>query len=370
MLHREWVLGGRTLSGLVLDGDSRPVPDLELWVSRRDPGPGHDFQGSPEGNRVTAISTTDDQGRFQINDLEPGTWWIGPAPASGFTDPSTESDAVVATATAVEVLAAPTQEITLRVTRGRFIRGKVLDPDGKPDPRSVVFAMPILGDWGPYADTDGEGGFAVGPLEAGRFWLVAGAFQRFANSAPVEAEAGASDVVLRLKVGGGVRGRIIDSRTGKPRAAQVMLTPHVDRKGPFGHGLGFDVDDGEVERHGLSAGGYDIGARTEDGCFGFLHGITVVEGETGKEFELFVTPGGTLKLHYDGPRPAARISLRQDGAPLDWGSTVDAGRSLDLPAPAGTFSIEVEGDSGSSVRTQSVHLDPGEIKEIRLTDRG
>jgi hypothetical protein len=378
VLRREWVLGsGVTLNGLVLDQDSRPVPQLEIWLTKWEPEPGHYFEAYMK-DHIASKAVTDGDGRFQLIDVAPGTWWLGPAPhvrdwtfdSSGIgrlADPA--PDAIAPAASTVEVLSAASQDVTLRVHRGLFIRGEVLDPDGKPASGAEVLAAPNSSDRGPQCQSGSDGTFTVGPLAPGKFSLVAEAMDRFANSDPVEAGAGASDVVLRLKAGGGLHGRVVDSRTGKPCAAEMLLTPHVESPGMFGKGMGFGVeDDGVVNRQGLLPGGYDLAARTEDGCFGILPEIAVAVGEKGKEFVLPVSPGGSLILRYDGARPFAEVSLRLQGVRLGWGSNVNAGKSLEMSAPAGTFALEFRSDLETPPKVRTVHLDPGEVKEIQLTD--
>jgi protocatechuate 3,4-dioxygenase beta subunit len=378
VLHREWVLGGgATLNGLVLDQDSRPVPQLEIWLTKWEPEGGHSYEGYQK-DRVSDHALSDADGRFQLKDVAPGTWWLGPAPhdrdwevdASGtarMTDPP--ADAIAPIGSPVEVNSVASQDVTLRVHRGLFIRGRVLDPDGKPASDAGVDATASSNGLGPHCECGADGTFAIGPVGPGKYTLIADAIERFANSDPVEAEAGASDVVLRLKAGGGLRGRVVDTRTGKPCAAEMILTPRVPGKGLFGTGEGFGVDDnGMVDRQGLPPGDYDLAARTEDGCFGILPGLTVVAGEKGKEFVLPVSPGGTLNIRYAGEHPSALVSLRQQGVLLLFPMGVNAGKVREMHAPAGTFDLEARLEPDSAPKSRTVHLDPGEVKEIALTD--
>ncbi len=382
VLHREWIIGnGATLNGVVLDQDSRPVADLEIWRTKGEPEPpGHLFQAY-DRSRISDKTVTDGEGRFQFTDVSIGTWWIGPAAFESISiafvngvqkKEAPSPNAVAPTATSVEVLSAAAQDVTLHVHRGLYVRGKVLDPDGKPVPGMEISATQSSNELGLHGSSGPDGAFEVGPLAPGRYSIVALAELeggRFANSDPVEADAGASDVVLRLKVGGGLHGRVIDSRTGNPCAAEMLLTPRVPTQGLYGQGLGFGVEEnGIVEREGLLPGDYDLAARTEDGCFGILSGVNVVAGEKGKDFVLSVSPGGTLKLQYDGTHPFTEVRLRQQGVLLAWGSSVKPGNPRDMHAPAGTFAIETRFEGEGPFRTQTISLDPGEVKEVRLTD--
>jgi hypothetical protein len=366
-LRREWILGaGTTLTGLVLDQDSQPVPKLEIWMSKSGPERSPYFEPDSRFG-MSSTTVTDGAGRFELRDVEPGTWWLGPAANGGDSEP--HLSARLPEATQVEVLSVPTQDVTLHVHRGLFIRGKVVRPDGLSAPHAYVVAHASSKNWGIYGRTSDDGTFAVGPLPAWRFSLVAEVIGHFASAEPIEAEAGASDVTLRLTTGGALHGRVVDARTGKPCAAEVLLTSRVACQGLFEDGIGFSVEaDGIVEQAGLQPGGYDLAARTQDGCFGVLSGLTVVVGEKGKEFVVPVSPGGTLKIRYAGSHRFAGVSLRTQGVQTDWQRNVDAGTSLDLPAPAGTLVLEVRLESEAGSRSRTIHLDPGEVKEIALAD--
>ena len=377
VLEREWVLGeGCTLSGLALDQDGKPVPKLELWLCHTGLGPSNYFEAYAK-DRVSTKTSTDADGRFAMPDVAPGTWLLGPAPlerawtvdASGNSRrKDTPADAIAALGQIVDVPDAPSLDLTLHVFRGLFIRGKVLDPGGNGTESDVV-AMTGKDAWGPQTQSASDGTFAVGPLAAGRYSVVATATDEYVDSDPVEAEAGASDLVLRLKAGGGLRGRIIDARTGNPCEAEALLTPHVAGPGIYGEGVGFGVrEDGVLERKGLAPGNYDLAARSEDGAFGILSGIGVVVGEPGKEFVLSLAPGGALKLRYEGSHPFAQVDVRLQGVRIDWGTTVEPGTTVDRRAPAGTFTLEVRLERDAPPRTRTVHLDPGETKEIRIRD--
>lgn len=378
VLKREWIFGaGATLKGLVLDQDSRPVPDLPVWLANWEPEPPAHFFQTYEEDRVSAKAVTDDEGKFQFADVQPGTWWIGPAPTAWngivirdgpLEENEPPANAVAPTATSVVVQSAPTQDVTLRVHRGLYIRGRVLDPDGRPAPEVYVIASPGSNGLGPQTSSGSDGTFVLGPLAPGRYEVAADANGRLASPDPVEAEAGASDVLLRLRAGGGLRARVVDSRTGKPCTAEMLLTPRISTRGVFGQGTGFGAgEDGIVDKDGLIPGDYDLAARTEDGSFGILSGISVVAGEKGKEFILSVSPGGTLKVRNEGSHPA-EFRLKQQGVLIEWSEILKAGQPIDLHAPAGTFAIEYRFDDEAPFRSQTIVLNAGEVKEARLTD--
>jgi hypothetical protein len=363
VLKREWILGGGcTLNGLAVDQDEKPVASVELWLSKTDPGPGHYFETWSK-EAVTTKATTDADGRFVLPDVAPGEWWLGPAPRG-------QVKSVAPTAMRVDVLSAASQDVTLRVHRGLFIRGKVVDSEGKGVELCNVMALPLASQLGgPQAQTEEDGTFTIGPVAPGRFSVVAEAMNRFPATDKVEANAGDSDVILRLKPGGGIRVRIVDARTGAPRAAEVLLAPQVASEGIFGGGIGFGVNqDGIVDMQGLDPGRYDLAARTEDGCFGVLRNVGVLVGEKGKEIPLSVAPGGRLRMTYAGVLPHVQVDFRLDGVRIDWGQRLQRGTPLEKPAPAGRLTLEIRTDPDTPPRTRVVELQPGEKKDIQFDD--
>ncbi len=363
-VEREWILGGGCdLHGLVVDASEKPVPDLAIWLAPRRSTAAKYFQPNEE-QTTTAQTKTDAEGRFVLKSVPAGTWLIGPAPV---TPPP--PDGVAAVATEIEVSSAPSQDVTLRVHLGLFIRGKVVGVDGEPVPECSVISTSAALDWGPQCRPDPKGEFVLGPLDAGKHSLVAEAMGRYGPSDAVEAEAGAQDVVLKLKPGGALDIRVVDRNTGEPCTAELAFSLEKPGMRPFGSGFGVSTKpDGTLAWRGLEAGTWGISARTADGRFGVASGIRVVGGTEPGAVQIDVSPGGVLQILYEGKAPFARVGLKLDGLWIDWGKNVRPGEVVRMGSPAGAVTLEIRIGAGGEPKSKVVQLGPGETKVIALND--
>jgi len=209
-------------------------------------------------------------------------------------------------------------------------------------------------------------------LAPGRLDLVARDLtDRFAPSETLpDVEPGRSDVVLRLRAGGEIRGRVVDERTGDPAACELMLTPDASNAHRSSGSMSFGSQpDGTFARSGLEWGAYGLAARTNDGRFGIAAGIQVKEGAEPQEVSVALRPGGELVLRYEGHRAQVRVVVLSDGVPFDWPRDLESGKPWELLAPAGSLQIECRAERVSEPKVTDVHLGAGERKEVVLDDR-
>jgi hypothetical protein len=369
VLEREWRIGtGCTLLGLALDAAELPVPALEIWLTKAYSEHARYFDWS-ERSGITSKAVTDADGRFRLEDVQAGKWYVGPAASTPYGEPAAENGSA-AFAVPIEIAGSGSQEITLRVHRGLFIRGKILDARGGPAESANVHASIEGADWGPQVDSGKGGEFKLGPLAPGRFLVVADGVGGDASSEAVLAEAGAKDVVLRLRPGSKLRGRVVDRRTGESSRAEVMLMPEVPGAGIFGRGLGLRTkDDGTFEVEGLEPGRYGLAARTDDGRFGALPGVDLAAGTASDEIALPVSEGGRLKVRYEGASERAWLRVLLSGVPVDWGNDLERGKTVERTVPAGTMVLELVAEPGTQPITRNVSLAAGEEREVLLSDR-
>jgi hypothetical protein len=355
--------GGIELRGLLVDQHGEPVVDQRIVLLR--PEPPFVFQiliGA--GAKPIAEARSDAQGRFTIPDVSPGNWLIGPAPAkrSGRPDPGEgrpEEERVVPLAMPIEVGTLSPQEILLRVDRGLYIRGRVVDSKGDPANGSVL-ALPNQDSLFRAAFTgDVKGGaFRLGPLPPGRFRLTASGSIRDARSDTVLADSGERDVLLRLRVGGRVAGQVVDGSTGFPRSADVSLCPTGEAAmivSPF--------TNPEFHFEGLPAGTYALFARDKE-AVGWMSGIDLRPGEERAGLRIPVEPGAGLRIWNRSARWGS-FMVRYDGYWIE-ARGVEGGSVARVFLPPGR--VEVLLNQGGDERTIELDLVAGEVRDVSFEE--
>jgi len=353
--------GGIELRGLLVDQHGRPVVDQGILLLR--PEAPLEFQTLIYGGEdPLAESRTDTQGRFTIPDVRAGTWLIGPAPENSFgrDGEQPEEERIAHRAFPIEVGTVSPQEILLRVDRGLYIRGRVVDPKGDPAQASVL-ALPeqelLLGI--AFTAEVEEGAFVLGPLLAGRYRLTASGSVGDAESEPVLAESGDRDVLLRLRIGGRVEGQVVDGITGLPRSADVSIRPRdkpdMVLSGSSGHS--------EFHFESLPAGTYGILARSGVNV-GWLAGLDLGPGEARTGLRVELERGSGLRVWNRSDR-WGYFEVRLDGY---WIETlgVAGGDQSRAWLPAGHAEVRLH--LGETERTIEIDLVAGEEREISFQE--
>lgn len=357
----QWTIGaGCLVEGRIADQSGEAVKGATIWMERANyPAPGF-FERFHSGE-VIVEATADSDGRFQFKDVSAGTWWIGPA--------ATDSDRSRADPTAiapykivVEIAdSAQRQTVDLRVHRGLYIRGKVLKSTGAPAPRHYLHAsMKDAAAW-LGAQTRDDGTFALGPLVPGQYQLVANSgFTGDAGSEPIDAEAGQSDVVLQLTIGGSISGTVIAGVTGKACRAEVTYTLRGDFRGSVSKR--YADTDGSFTLPGLAPGTYDLGLCDAEAGTAILRGVQVQAGlDTGVQV-LKLTPGARVHIRYAGTEGYLNYMIRSEGVSF-FGDGVKAGHFSEATVPAGRVAIEVHWPPNHS-ETKEIDFIAGEEKEL------
>jgi hypothetical protein len=309
---------------------------------------------------ATEKTKTDAKGHFQFRTVAAGTWWIGPAPI--------ESSDLISAAQAVSITNDQSEtEVVVRVQRGLYLRGHLLDPAGIPVGDCSVYARWIDGDADESARSMADGSFAIGPLVAGRWTLSSsGNGGMHAKSLPVEAEAGSSDVLVRLRAGGQILGEAVDPRTGLPCECQLGCG-RVDAESGE-HGTSWIMCcaiDGKIEFGGLLAGMYVVTARTRDGRIAAQGNIEVHGGETVEGVHLEVATGAKLSVCYEGTSPYARCRVFRAETLFDIASF--RSRATDtLVVPAGAIELRWRESSSPTEHIEALTVRPGEERTVTL----
>ncbi len=208
------------VSGTVVDGSGEPVEGAIVTVAWR------------------PMSVTDADGRFALRAV------------SGASVIATHGDRIARSSV-------DSRDLTLTVEPGRFIEGRVINPDGGGGvPHARVFVWDSTGFQAPVdVLADATGRFEIGPLPASDYRVGTRAASAGWSMAYEEANlkrVDRLDLVLRLERGGTVSGRVTDS-DGSPVAGAVVL--RLGEMDPlilghsrnFGGQVGFTGCDGRFE---------------------------------------------------------------------------------------------------------------------------
>lgn len=367
----EWALnsGGRIV-GRVTDASGEPMADHVVWLLTQD-----EARPGLLESYVTPLrrSRSDDAGRFSFEGVRTGVWTVGLAPADRGTD-MTEAHAPVAVAVTVEP-AAGDAEVALTVHRGLVLTGRVVDPEGNP----IQAFVSVAG--GAYLSerSESDGKFRIGPLLPGEYRVHAGTFGTGgllladSEAAPVTVGGATEELVLRLRLGGSLAGIALDDGTGDPVPANIVLTAAEGRTAWSRSG-----EESEFEFGGLLPGHYHLTATTQDGRIGILNDFEVEAGVARRRLEVFLVPGGFVRVGYDGPGEVGNYEIEVDGARIATDGLYSGTRARCVVPPGKvTVAFRVI-DRTSAVRPfpvlfeerRTVEVDAGEEVEVFFAHEG
>jgi hypothetical protein len=327
------------------------------------------FSGNVSGGRVRVGGTRDEElaisdaeGRFELRDVAPGRWHVGPLR----TLPDGSISPYVGLATSIEVRpdAAAPLEVELVVDRGQLVRGRVRGREGIQVDGRVQASVPGDLRWlAAFATADREGTFEIGPLPAGRWALRAIPNSRLASaSEPVLVEAGTDGVVLTLgEPLAMVRAILVDRRSNQRREGEVALARPESRSLSFG----------EVGLEGVALSGPDRGAvailgRTGDLLFGIARLEEMPAGLATVEIEL--VPGARLALRNEAREPVEYLVIGDDGLPLASGELAPGVRDR-VVVPAGALTVRWREPSSGAEDRSRTSLAAGEERELAWRGR-
>ncbi|MFQ5844357.1 MAG: carboxypeptidase regulatory-like domain-containing protein, partial [Planctomycetota bacterium] len=315
------------IGGLVVDDLGKPVPRAQVTAL------------IPEGKTIRrASATTGTGGRFQVSQLEPGTYTLEVAPRR---QQWYGQGVVRFTKKTVDGVATGTDDLIVRVEPGAKIRGRVLGPGGQPVKGAGVVAMPQKLDpkrrrqsWNvarPTTVTDADGNFELRGVGEEPVELLAAAHGLVPAAMP--ASAGQQGVVIRLEEGAEIRGRLLDVR-GKPVSGQWLwlqpLTPEVAQRSgdwpprggqayySFGRRSNAQTDSrGKFRFAGLFEGEYQLNGQPPGGV------LPLVKVRTGER---------SLVVRLEEPLSVSGRIVDSDGNPVG----PAAGRNVWINARQGT----------------------------------
>lgn len=363
---------GGAISGRVVSEDGTGLPNVTVLLNT--------VSGSRSGQPKTTV--TDEEGRFRITDLPYARYTVFPQPFGGYVPPIPEPGMLA------EYV--PGDNVTLVMTRGGVITGRVTNSNGEPVIGIQISAIRVRSESGAKIQvtgpagprfTDDRGIYRLYGLQPGTYVVAANIGQRnnFTNT-PFDGETptfhpsstrdtaaevtvssgseiGGIDIRYRGEPGRRVSGRFVtaDGRPVGPGAMAYLLYPGVGI--PAGMSLSPRPGDG-FEIQGVIDGEYDlIGAQgffgKESGYLSIPRKVTVRGADvTGLEIRLarMGTIEGRLQVVEDKPEvcpgiPAwkpesALVSAERDRQGLDQSQQFFI--SVTPPAPPasdGSFSL-------------------------------
>jgi protocatechuate 3,4-dioxygenase beta subunit len=212
-VRQDIVFNVQAITGHVVDPERQGVKGA-LVTALRDGAPAG---GSP---RQSTTLTTDD-GAFRLEAVDPGTYRVS-ARARGY------APGEVYPVTVGED--APIPDLDLSLERGWIMRGRVVDPEGRPVASALVVVAPDGAAESGYlpAQSDGTGTFRItapadGPVS------VAAISTRFAPAVQTNvqqpADGETSDIVLHATAGGSLRVRVVHRAGGPVPGALITYQP-------------------------------------------------------------------------------------------------------------------------------------------------
>ncbi|TAH34348.1 MAG: carboxypeptidase regulatory-like domain-containing protein [Planctomycetota bacterium] len=359
------------IRGRILDQEGVPVRNTSVSLVSEDGFLSLDMTADilhyvvsamPGGTRMT---TSDENGTFSFVDVSRGNYLVGVS--SGVAGPGgfiAESE-VSPTGVPVRVTGTEAElEVTVRVARGLFIRGTLVDPNGAPVAGFPVVAMPMPGAGFVMTNSDDDGRFALGPLWPGphqvQCFLPQGMLEpamRLRSSEPIMAEAGAEGIVLRLTRGTAVQGSVFQ-RTAPAAGVEVIALSQNARR------LSTTTDpSGFFAFQGLEANHYLIYAVSAD-AIAMLPGVQVTEGKNVEGLVLTLQPAARVHVRTSRGFDGMSCSAAADFGFLDW-KPIAPGGSVDFVLPAGEVTLTLRNEREYLAR-RTLLLEAATVQEVVL----
>lgn len=353
---------GCRVRGRAIDTAHVPVSDLEMWLL---PGEEPRLTLQPhEAPNVVARARTDDGGRFTFEHVGAGSWRIGPAASYPKRDAEHAMDAVTPIATLVNVAKDDTErEIELVLHRGLYVRGVVRMPDGSPAKRASVDGS--RGDHDSSVQAREDGTFVLGPLVSGTYAVEAESMldRDCAPSESVNVEAGATNVVLQLRRGARISGRIVDAATNEGTKAELLYQSGTD---PNLH-MTQTRPDGSFELGGLLPGTVSIVASTSDGRIAASTPITLVAGDAVKDVVVSLERGARVTVAFEGTSRFGSAWFAKDGRCVTTDG-VERGTKHTFTVPPGKVRLEFRIFEKDKRIVRDLDLAAGEEREVTVRE--
>ena len=351
---------GADVWGWVRDPSGAGLGRVELWLKPRAEGEGGCLRSYDPGPKE--VERSDPDGRFRFAGVPDGEWLVGCSPEGPYAP----------RAQVVVVRNGFADHEPVVVADGSLaLKGRVLGPGDEPL-KAHVFAFGK--ESGCYADTesDDDGTFSLGPLVAETYVLsvlfaTSKSGASLTSAASVEADAGRTDVVLRMQSGASISGRIVDPTTGEGVQANVMTAPLAGSEGSASWVGTSSRPDGSFSFDGLAPATYTVFASTPGIRVAGSKPLVLRPGDELSGLELLLEPGARLRVSYDGQQPYGQFRVNLDGQCVA-ADGVQRGTDTTFIVPAGLLTVECSEYVGTTptTRTREVEVAVGELASVEF----
>ncbi|MEW6747135.1 MAG: carboxypeptidase-like regulatory domain-containing protein [Planctomycetota bacterium] len=349
-----------SLRGRVVDQDGHAVSSATLWlVPSTSTKPCYlDYWES----EAFATTVTDLQGEYELKGIPPGTWALGPAPqdpvsisiALRFGD---SSQVLVPLAHPIDVRPGETEASKLlKVCRGLYIEGRVVDTEGRPVHSRVNAYSTAFSGVVSTESSNRSGYYRLGPLPSGKVKVrahQAGGWLRYSNAASVSAGDQGVDLVL-AQANCALAGEIVDHDTGDVCNGEIRILRAADRalRIVWTTYASFALSE-------LDAGEYTLVAQADNGKTGVHGPVKLRAGDEMSDLKVTVKEGGRLRIKLKGSGDRRWVFVYWSNTLIDrypqW-----PGTSESMRVPVGRISIGVCDDSHDHAEMKDVTVVEGE----------
>jgi len=321
---------GALLRGRLLDEEETPVVGARVVLTWQPSSP-----EDPErqtGAPVERTGVSGREGRFEIRDAPSGTVRLavtarGYAPVEGFEADVPWPD--------------PDRELTVTLTRGALLTGRISTNSGKPIPGVRI----SVGVTGTTADDEGAYGMDGVPMGPNTVEVFHPAYRRLRREVVVQ--PGVNQLDISLAEGVEVTGRVMDTRKVPVVGASVVLFRQV--RGDWGEYRARTSEDGTFRLFPVAQGRYRLTASGESFAPRALESPVVVAEEPLNGLEIVLERGGSISgriLGLDADE-LARVDVVAGAGEETFAATVDAdGRYEILHLGAGDYLVRAVLEAG------------------------
>ena len=300
-------------------------------------------------------------GSFEVAGLFEGVWYVGPASGEASWQPRDLKPSLVAYR--VELPLDPSEpHFVLRVQRGTYVAGVVVDSNGLPR-EGVTVSVRGEGDSGAgvsaLSNEDGE--FEIGPLNSEPLELRARAVPGLAPPPAQQVIPGDHAVFVQMQQSTGIHVQLA-SEAGEPAELRRITA---SRGGVILHQV--DLGDSGSNTHvveGLGSEPIDLFVEGVGGALGVLEGAEPRPGPAFASCTVPMVASGTLVLENGDDLSGTQTRVFSSGVPVAI-MEVGAGRSLEISVPSGN--VRVLSLVGGDWLEQEVTVAPSGEAELSLT---
>lgn len=347
-----------SITGVLLTADGEPVPDYEL-VAAATSSLGGLIRSHEE---IAQTVRTEADGSFSFNGLTARKYKVG---IQMEYRPPVNSMIVATQVVDLRAGVGKVEPLEMTLIQGMSIRGRLVGPHGEATSGHVSVLSKGYG-WSAQGGTKGEdGSFEVGPLVPGSYSINAmSPGDQYASARPVEAVAGATDLVIAVREAGGVTGRIIDAKTGEPLRGRAF---YIESPGAGRMTQGSMDPKSDFEFKKIAAGSGLLVAEVKGVGFSPVTPVTIRAGEITADVVLKVSPSATVAATRGSRENISHAKVDVDGY-LAWGVFNEESQRAEVALPAGQATVTFNVKDSEDTYTLSVEAKAGEVVEVSADD--